>query len=76
MPPSVWQKLIGVYEYGSPDSPDGEVEGVKVGDIVDYMTYGYYQNQNPNGAFGREESHLRTCPNPSMLRYLGRLMMS
>mgnify|MGYP000736109260 CR=1 FL=1 len=23
------------------DSPDGEVEGVKVGDIVDYMTYGY-----------------------------------
>ena len=31
----------GVYEYGSLDSPDGEVEGMKVGDIVDYMTYGY-----------------------------------
>ena len=26
-----------MYEYGSLDSPDGEVEGVKVGDIVDYM---------------------------------------
>lgn len=55
-------KLIGVYEYGSVDSPDGEVEGVKVGDIVDYMTYGYYQNQNPNGAFGREESHFENLP--------------
>lgn len=55
-------KLIGVYEYGSLDSPDGEVEGVKVGDIVDYMTYGYYQNQNPNGAFGREESHFENLP--------------
>ena len=56
------KKLIGVYEYGSLDSPDGEVEGVKVGDIVDYMTYGYYQNQNPNGAFGREESHFENLP--------------
>ena len=55
-------KLIGVYEYGSLDSPDGEVEGVKVGDIVDYMTYGYYQNQNPNGAFGRQESHFENLP--------------
>lgn len=55
-------KLIGVYEYGSLDSPDGEVEGVKVGDIVDYMTYGYYQNQNPNGAFGREASHFENLP--------------
>lgn len=55
-------KLIGVYEYGSLDSPDGEVEGVKVGDIVDYVTYGYYQNQNPNGAFGREKSHFENLP--------------
>lgn len=55
-------KLIGVYEYGSLDSPDGEVEGVKVGDIVDYMTYGYYQNQNSNGAFGRESSHFQNLP--------------
>lgn len=55
-------KLIGVYEYGSLDSPDGEVEGMKVGDIVDYMTYGYYQNQNPEGAFGREESHFENLP--------------
>lgn len=55
-------KLIGVYEYGSLDSPDGEVEGVKVGDIVDYMTYGYYQNQNPGGAFGREKSHFDNLP--------------
>lgn len=55
-------KLIGVYEYGSIDSPDGEVEGMKVGDIVDYMTYGYYQNQNPSGAFGREESHFENLP--------------
>ena len=55
-------KLIGVYEYGSLDSPDGVVEGVKVGDIVDYMTYGYYQNQNPSGAFGREESHFENLP--------------
>lgn len=55
-------KLIGVYEYSSLDSPDGEVEGVKVGDIVDYMTYGYYQNQNRNGAFGREKSHFENLP--------------
>lgn len=55
-------KLIGVYEYGSLDSPDGEVEGMKVGDIVDYVTYGYYQNQNPNGAFGREKSHFENLP--------------
>ena len=26
------------------------------------MTYGYYQNQNPNGAFGREESHFENLP--------------
>ena len=51
-----------MYEYGSLDSPDGEVEGMKVGDIVDYMTYGYYQNQNPEGAFGREESHFENLP--------------
>lgn len=55
-------KLIGVYEYGSLDSPDGEVEGMKVGAIVDYMAYGYYQNQNPDGAFGREESHFENLP--------------
>lgn len=55
-------KLIGVYEYTSIDSPDGEVEGVKVGDIVDYMIYGYYQNQAPNGAFGRESSHFENLP--------------
>ena len=36
---------------------------MKVGDIVDYMTYGYYQNQNPEGAFGREESHFENLPN-------------
>ena len=35
---------------------------MKVGDIVDYMTYGYYQNQNPEGAFGREESHFENLP--------------
>ena len=71
MPVQVFgNKLIGVYEYGSLDSPDGEVEGMKVGDIVDYMTYGYYQNQNPEEPLAVKSLILRTCPNPSMLRCL------
>lgn len=40
-------KLIGVYEYSSSfiDSPTGTVEGKTVGELVDYISYGYYQNQ-------------------------------
>lgn len=40
-------KLLGIYEYSSRfiDSPTGTVEGKTVGELVDYMTYGYYQNQ-------------------------------
>lgn len=55
-------KLIGVYEYTNLDSPDGVVEGKNVGDIVDYMMYGYYQNQVPSGAFGRESTHFQNLP--------------
>lgn len=40
-------KLLGIYEYSSKfiDSPTGTVEGKTVGELVDYMTYGFYQNQ-------------------------------
>lgn len=46
-------KLIGVYYYRGIDSPAGSVEGKSVGELVDYITYGYYQNQS-NPAFGNE----------------------
>ena len=69
-------KLIGVYEYGSLDSPDGEVEGMKVGDIVDYMPTVTTRIRIPREPLAVKSLILRTCPNPSMLRCLGRLMMS
>lgn len=47
-------KLIGIYEYSSIDSPTGTVEGKTVGDIVDYITHGLYQQQRPGPAIGRE----------------------
>lgn len=55
-------KLIGIYEYTNLDSPDGVVEGKNVGELVDYVTYGFYQDQAPNGAFGRESSHFQNLP--------------
>lgn len=48
-------KLIGIYEYSSIDSPTGTVEGKTVGEIVDYITHGLYQQQRPGPAIGREE---------------------
>ncbi len=65
-------KLLGIYEYlGSfKDSPNGTVEGKKIGELVDYMTYGYYQNQAsyPNTK-GREANFdglpkAKYCPTP------------
>lgn len=47
-------KLIGIYEYSSMDSPTGTVEGKTVGEIVDYITHGLYQQQRPGPAIGRE----------------------
>lgn len=66
-------KLIGVYEYSSSfiDSPTGTVEGKTVGELVDYMTYGYYQNQADymRRGKGREENFTglprsKYCPTP------------
>lgn len=65
-------KLLGIYEYlrSFADSPNGTVEGKKIGELVDYMTYGYYQNQAsyPNTK-GREANFegltkAQYCPTP------------
>lgn len=66
-------KLLGIYEYSSRfiDSPTGTVEGKTVGELVDYITYGYYQNQADylkNGK-GREANFeglpkSKYCPTP------------
>lgn len=66
-------KLLGVYEYSSRfiDSPTGIVEGKSVGELVDYMTYGYYQNQADylERGKGREKNFeglpkSKYCPTP------------
>lgn len=66
-------KLLGVYEYSSRfiDSPTGTVEGKTVGELVDYITYGYYQNQADymKSGKGREANFeglpkSKYCPTP------------
>lgn len=66
-------KLLGIYEYSSKfiDSPTGTVEGKTVGELVDYMTYGYYQNQADYLRYGkgREKNFeglpkSKYCPTP------------
>lgn len=66
-------KLLGIYEYSSKfiDSPTGTVEGKTIGELVDYMTYGYYQNQADymRSGKGREAnfeglSKSQYCPTP------------
>ena len=66
-------KLLGVYEYSSKfiDSPTGTVEGKTVGELVDYITYGYYQNQADYMKYGkgREKNFeglpkSKYCPTP------------
>lgn len=48
-------KLLGVYEYRPDflDSPTGTVEGQSVGELIDYITYGYYQNQADYMRYGK-----------------------
>ena len=65
-------KLLGIYEYMYDfiDSPTGTVEGKTVGELVDYMTYGYYQNQSQHmEGKGREKNFeglpkSKYCPTP------------
>lgn len=65
-------KLLGVYEYKSnyEDSPTGTIEGKTVGELVDYITFGYYQNQaSYDRAKGREVNFTgltrsQYCPTP------------
>lgn len=66
-------KLLGIYEYRSDflDSPTGTVEGKTVGELVDYITYGYYQNQADYMRYGKgREANFeglpksKFCPTP------------
>lgn len=66
-------KLLGVYEYldDLSDSPTGTVEGKTVGELVDYMSYGYYQNQRDYLLNGKKRElnfeglpRSKYCPTP------------
>lgn len=47
-------KLLGIYEYRGSDAPNGNVEGVTAGELVDYMCYGTYGN------YGKEREEMFT----------------